>query len=534
MTALSANTRTLDGPAGRTFRACPICGGPDLDYEFAVDGHPACSCRRCTLLFLNPQPAREAEASLRAPRAGDAAVPRDVHAVNSAARLNRLTRYASLQGGRLLLVGASPELVAEAEGRGFHVVTKTVPEVEAGRVSEVAPGSVDACLLFCALEQVSDPLAAVLDVRRALVPGGGLMVIAPTVDSRTARLFGTRWWEFRRENRFYFSADTLQNLLVQAGFGDPIISRDDTVVSLHYMSERLSAMGSSVRYHLLRLVLALAPGGVRHRAFRFLHSRTAVMVRSKPLTAPPRLSVIVAAYNESETFPTLMERLLAKELDGVDMEVIVVEGASTDGTREQALAYRDHPRVRLVLEDRPRGKGRAVRKGLELATGDLLLFQDADLEYDIDDYASLLEPLLRFERNFVIGSRHILKGEVWKVRQFNDAAGLAAVFNFGHLVFLTLFNLIYRQRLKDPFSMFKVFRRECLYGLRFECDRFDFDFEIVIKLLRKGYKAIELPVNYTARSFAAGKKVSLLRDPLTWLRALAKFRTCPLYPEGEA
>jgi hypothetical protein len=77
--------------------------------------------------------------------------------------------------------------------------------------------------------------------------------------------------------------------------------------------------------------------------------------------------------------------------------------------------------------------------------------------------------------------------------------------------------------------MFKVFRRDCLYGLDFECDRFDFDFELTIKLLRKGYRPAELPVNYHARSFSEGKKVTILRDPLTWLRALARFRFSPLY-----
>jgi hypothetical protein len=92
-----------------------------------------------------------------------------------------------------------------------------------------------------------------------------------------------------------------------------------------------------------------------------------------------------------------------------------------------------------------------------------------------------------------------------------------------------LFNRIYGQNLADPFSMFKVFRRDCLYGLDFECNRFDFDFEIAIKLIRKGYKPVEIPINYQSRSIAEGKKVTMVRDPLTWLRALLKFRTSPLY-----
>ena len=169
-----------------------------------------------------------------------------------------------------------------------------------------------------------------------------------------------------------------------------------------------------------------------------------------------------------------------------------------------------------------------MRSGLAVCTGDVVLIQDADLKYGLDDYDNLVAPLMVYRRNFIIGSRHVAKGQVWKIRQFNDSAPLAAVFNLGHVIFLTLFNVIYRQRLRDPFSMFKVFRRDCLYGLTFECNRFDFDFEIVIKLLRKGYRPLELPVNYRARSPSEGKKVSMLRDPWTWLRALLRFRWGPL------
>src|SRR5262249_53984763 len=151
------------------------------------------------------------------------------------------------------------------------------------------------------------------------------------------------------------------------------------------------------------------------------------------------------------------------------------------------------------------------------------------LEYDVEDYDDLIAPLLAYRRNFVIGSRHVSKEGAWKIRQFNESALLATVYNIGHVFFLAIFNFLYRQQLKDPFSMFKVFRRECLYGLTFECNRFDFDFEIVIKLLRKGYRPIELPVNYRARSPAEGKKVSMLRDPLTWIRALLRFRWGRLY-----
>ena len=93
-------------------------------------------------------------------------------------------------------------------------------------------------------------------------------------------------------------------------------------------------------------------------------------------------------------------------------------------------------------------------------------------------------------------------------------------------------NVLFWQRLRDPFTMFKVFRRDCLYGLEFNCNRFDFDFELLIKLIRKGYHPIELPVNYRSRSFTEGKKVRMFRDPLTWLKALTWLRFVRIDPMG--
>ncbi len=111
-----------------------------------------------------------------------------------------------------------------------------------------------------------------------------------------------------------------------------------------------------------------------------------------------------------------------------------------------------------------------------------------------------------------------------KIRHFEGNPFSTLLFNFGHQLFVFLVNIVYGLSLHDPFTMFKVFRRDCLYGLLFECNRFDFDYELVIKLVRKGFKPIEIPVNYNARSFKQGKKVSIIRDPWTWLWAIFKYR----------
>jgi hypothetical protein len=518
---------TKSVPLSRIRHECPICAAADLQYEFIIDGFPACSCQRCSLLFLNPHEEAAEDPAVPDNAAADADVY-EVHAESAAHALDTFVAYGGQTQGSLLLVNATPGMEAEARRRGYDVSVMSVRSLEHGPPPAMR-GTVQGCLLYRALETASDPLRVLDSVRQLLAPGSTVMVVSPTLDSRAARLFRSRWWEFKKENRFYFSADTLQNILLRAGFGDPIIVRDSSVVSLRHARKKLRTMPPALRYRLVRLALAVAPTFVQYRLFRFLYSRTAILARPKPASRVPRLSVIMPVYNERATFVPVMEQLLAKNLEGLDLELIIVESNSTDGTRDQVLAYAQHPRVKLILEERARGKGHAVRQGFAAATGDVILIQDADLEYDIDDYDSLVEPIVRYQQNFVIGSRHILKGRVWKMREFNDAAGLAAFFNFGHLIFLTLFNVIYQQKLKDPFSMFKVFRRDCLYGLGFECNRFDFDFELTIKLLRKGYRALELPVNYTARSFTEGKKVTVFRDPLTWLRALVKFRTSPLY-----
>lgn len=355
------------------------------------------------------------------------------------------------------------------------------------------------------------------------------MVVAPTTDSKAARLLRTSWWEFNRTNLFYFSVDSLQNLLIRAGFGDPIVVPDRSLASVNYLRERLSMTPRALEhFRWLRRLISLTPI-FRNKTFRLSHGKTRLLVRSKNQPLQQRLSVIVPVYNEAATFVSLIEQLLQKTIEGLEIEVILVESNSSDGSRDLVLQYKNHPRVRLILEQSPKGKGHAVRNGLKAATGDIVLFQDADLEYDIDDYDALVAPLLRFQNNFVLGSRHSVGRGGWKIRQFSDSPGLAAFFNFGHILFLTMFNVLYSQRLTDPFTMFKVFRRECLYGLDFECNRFDFDYEIVIKLLRKGYKPLELPVNYRSRSLSEGKKVTVFRDPLTWIRALVKFRNTPLY-----
>jgi glycosyltransferase involved in cell wall biosynthesis len=239
------------------------------------------------------------------------------------------------------------------------------------------------------------------------------------------------------------------------------------------------------------------------------------------------VSVIVPVYNEIATVREALDALVAKRMPGYELQLIIVESNSTDGSREVVLGYRGRPAVSVILEDSAKGKGHAVRAGLAAATGEIVMIQDADLEYDLNDYAKLLEPVAQRKHAFVLGSRHSGEGG-WAIRKFTDQKLHAVVLNMAHWTFTFMINASLGIWLSDPFTMYKVFRRDCIEGLTFECNRFDFDWELLIKLVRKGYKPVEIPVSYASRSFKAGKKVSMIRDPLTWIYALAKYRFQPL------
>src|SRR5262249_5959959 len=119
----------------------------------------------------------------------------------------------------------------------------------------------------------------------------------------------------------------------------------------------------------------------------------------------------------------------------------------------------------------------------------------------------------------VLGSRHM--GPLgWKIRKFATGGPRAALMNVGGMLFHTLFNLLFGTRLTDPTTMYKVFRADCLDGLTLTCNRFDFDYELLGKLLRSGYRPLEIPVSYSSRDFSEGKKIRILRDPITWIAAI--------------
>ena len=380
--------------------------------------------------------------------------------------LKEITNYYGKKGGSLLIVGYGNEnLLSEAKKVGFN--STSIDNLK----KDLPQQKFDICILANVLGYEINPALALKQIHESLVPDGVLFIITPSLKNI--------WSEFKTKQANYFDHQTIQNVLNKTGFNQVYISSD-------YKS---------------------------------------VLARSRPLSTP-KLSVIMPVFNEVNTFSQLVTTVLEKKLLGVEKEIIIVESNSTDGTREKVLEYKNKPGVLIVLEEKPKGKGAAVRNGLSHATGDFVLIQDGDLEYDVNDYDQLLIPLLNYQKAFVLGSRH-QKG--FKMRHFETAPVTSFIMNVGQKFFVTLLNIFCWQKLNDPFTMYKVFRRDCLSGLTFRANRFDFDFELVIKLLRKGYVPLEIPINYKSRSFSEGKKVSVIRDPLTWIVALFRFRFDKLY-----
>jgi len=499
--------------------SCPLCESAHAAYIFGTGQFRVFRCGGCALTF-----SKNAVRASEAPTPGPAST---VTAINRSERdhagLLAAIDAAGINGPVLLVARPQDSL---SELLADHGLTLLINATEDDFGSTDWDNTCQAAIVSDALMRVPDPRLALAKIRRSLMPGAPLLLSVPLLDGSQARLMGRSWHEWQPANRWYFTRETLNLLLLSAGFERVWFDIERRSYSLERVSERMrsNAEAASWAGRIQALSRAL-PAPLRRREFRLPAGTAVVSAVAGPQRSECVVSVIVPVFNEAATFKTMMDALLAKQLPDMRKEIIVIESNSTDGSRELVQSYSDHPEVRILLQPRPRGKGHAVREGLAQATGDIVMIQDADLEYDLDDYEGLLAPLAAWQSMFILGSRH--QGG-WKMRKFDDAPLTAAIFNFGHSFFRTAMNLALNTAMTDPFTMFKVFRRDALFGIDFDCNRFDFDIELVMKLVRKGYIPVEVPVNYASRSFAEGKKVSFTRDGLTWLWTIAKMRLSPI------
>ncbi|NLN77553.1 MAG: glycosyltransferase family 2 protein [Armatimonadetes bacterium] len=219
-----------------------------------------------------------------------------------------------------------------------------------------------------------------------------------------------------------------------------------------------------------------------------------------------KLSVIIPVYNEIDTIEEVLRRV--REID-LDKEIIVTDDCSTDSTREFLNRQAD---IILVESDQNQGKGKSIRSALEEVTGDIVLIQDADLEYDPNDYHALIQPIVDGDADVVYGSR-FLRGKP-KMRLINYIA---------NKVFAALASLLYGVKVSDEATCYKAFRTEVLKSIELRCNRFEFCPEVTARLLKRGYRYVEVPIWYEARTHAQGKKITW-KDGVECIWTLLKYR----------
>ena len=223
----------------------------------------------------------------------------------------------------------------------------------------------------------------------------------------------------------------------------------------------------------------------------------------------PLLSVVMPVYNERATIEEIVGRVLAVP---IRTELIVVDDCSSDGTRERLVELQRERGFNLILQRRNQGKGAALRRGFQEVSGDIVIIQDADLEYSPEEYPQLIELICEGRADVVYGSRFLGRHRVFMFSHY-----------LGNRILTLLTNILYNTMLTDMETCYKVMRREVLEGINLQSSGFGIEPEITAKIFKRGYRVYEVPITYDGRGYEQGKKITW-RDGIVALWVLLKFR----------
>ena len=224
-----------------------------------------------------------------------------------------------------------------------------------------------------------------------------------------------------------------------------------------------------------------------------------------------RLSIIMPVYNEKETIAEIIRKVKEVDLNDIKKEIIIVDDFSTDGTRKILEKVKDNE-IKIIYHDKNMGKGYAIRTALKYVTGDIVIIQDADLEYNPEDYIKLILPIIKGENKVVYGSRMLGK---------NKYSSLS--FFLGGQLVTFVANLLYGTKITDEPTCYKVFNSDVIKNLNLECKGFEFCPEVTAKVAKKGFKIKEIPISYYPRDKKHGKKINW-KDGLEAIWILIKYR----------
>ncbi|MBU0929641.1 MAG: glycosyltransferase family 2 protein [Nanoarchaeota archaeon] len=229
-----------------------------------------------------------------------------------------------------------------------------------------------------------------------------------------------------------------------------------------------------------------------------------------------KLSIIIPLYNENGTIKELLKRINEVKLD---KEIIIVDDYSTDGSRGWLQKVKDK-NIKKVFHDKNYGKGMAIRSGIKEVTGDIVIIQDADLEYDPNDYYELIKPIEEGKAEVVYGSR--LKGNLIKNMKSKHSKSYYEYY-YGGRILTILANILYNAKITDEPTCYKVFKTNVIKNINLKCTKFEFCPEVTAKVRKKGYKIYEIPIKYNPRTLKEGKKIKF-RDGFEAVWTLIKYR----------
>jgi glycosyltransferase involved in cell wall biosynthesis len=233
------------------------------------------------------------------------------------------------------------------------------------------------------------------------------------------------------------------------------------------------------------------------------------MSRLRGVLHDPLLSVVMPVFNESTTIEEIVGRVLASPLR---IELIVVDDGSRDGTREILAGLQQRHGFKLILQERNQGKGAALRRGFEDMTGDLVVVQDADLEYSPEEYPQLIELICQGRADVVFGSRFLGRHRVFLFTHY-----------LGNRVLTSITNVLYNTMLTDMETCYKVMRTEVLRSMTLRSNGFGIEPELTAKIFKRGYRVYEVPITYDGRGYEEGKKITW-RDGVVALGVLLRYR----------